>query len=135
MSRLRIAAVAALGLSLTVGACATGQRGGARSQGDVITAEEIEQSNAQDAYEVVRQLRPRWLRGRGPQTFTDDPMNTTTAGYPRMMVDDLPPRELEALRDIRIVEIAEIRYINPRDATLRYGTGYSGGIIRVITKR
>ncbi|MCK5650284.1 MAG: hypothetical protein KAJ42_02860, partial [Gemmatimonadetes bacterium] len=79
--------------------------------------------------------RPRWLRGRGPQTFTDDPMNTTTAGYPRMMVDDLPPRELEALRDIRIVEIAEIRYMNPRDATLRYGTGYSGGIIRVITKR
>jgi hypothetical protein len=88
-----------------------------------------------NAYEVVQQLRPRWLRGRGPQTFTTDVRDTTTPGYPKMMVDNLPPRELEALRDIRTVSIAEIHYINPRDATLRYGTGYSGGIIRVVTKR
>jgi len=135
MSRLRIIAVAIFGLLLAAGACATGQSGGARAERDVISAEEIEQSNVHDAYEIVRQLRPRWLRGRGPQTFTDDVRNTTIPGYPRVKVDDLPPMNLEDLRDIRVVEIAEIRYINPRDATLRYGTGFSGGIIQVITKR
>ena len=135
MSRLRILAVAAFGLLLAAGACATGTTGGARAQGDVITLEEIEQASVRDAYEIVRQFRPRWLRGRGPQTFTDDVRNTTTPGYPKVKVDELPPMDLESLRDIRVVEIAEIRYINPRDATLRYGTGFSGGIIQVITKR
>jgi hypothetical protein len=135
MSRPRITTLATLVLLFAVGACATGQRSGGRSNSDVITLEEIQESNVFNAYEIVRQLRPAWLRGRGPQTFTTDVSNTTTAGYPKMMVDDLPPRQLEALRDIRVAEIAEIRYINPRDATFRYGTGYSGGIIKVITKK
>ena len=136
MSRLRIIAVAAFGLLLAAGACATGTTGGGtRSQSDVITLEEIEQATVHDAYEIVRQYRPRWLRGRGPQTFTADVRNTTTPGYPKVKVDNLPPMDLESLRDIRVVEIAEIRYMNPRDATLRYGTGFSGGIIQVITKR
>jgi hypothetical protein len=135
MLRLRIIAVAAFGLLLAVGACATGTAGGGRSQSDVITLEEIQQANVRDAYEIVRQYRPQWLRGRGPQTFTSDVRNTTTAGYPKVKVDDLPPMDLESLRDIRFVEIAEIRYINPRDATFRYGTGFSGGIIQVITKK
>jgi hypothetical protein len=136
MSRPRIIAVAAFGLLLAAGACATGTTGGgSRSQSDVITFEEIQESNVNDAYELVRQYRPRWLRGRGPQSFTTDVRNTTTPGYPKVKVDELPPMDLESLRDIRIVEIAEIRYINPRDATLRYGTGFSGGIIQVITKK
>jgi hypothetical protein len=134
MTRARTTVLISLSVLLFVGACATGSSGTRRNR-DVITLSEIEGQNLFNAWELVQQLRPNWLRPRGIQTFTNEVTNTNTSGYARIMVDDLPPRDLDALRDIRVVSIAEVRYINPRDATLRYGTGYSGGLIKVITKR
>lgn len=134
MSRVHTRILITLTLLLFVGACATGNSSTRRNR-DIITANEIEGVNVYNAWDLVQQLRPNWLRPRGIQTFATDVSNTNTSGYARIMVDDLPPRDLESLRDIRVVSILEVRYINPRDATLRYGTGYSGGLIKVITKR
>jgi hypothetical protein len=38
---------------------------------------------------------------------------------------------LEALRSISAVDVQEIRYISAADATTRWGTGHSGGVIEV----
>jgi hypothetical protein len=42
---------------------------------------------------------------------------------------------VEALRDISVEQIRELRFIDAKDATTRYGTGHTSGVIEVYTKR
>ena len=50
-------------------------------------------------------------------------------------MDDFPPREIEFLHQIRKETIREIRYLDPREATFKYGTGYTAGVFVVTTRR
>ena len=34
----------------------------------------------------------------------------------------------------QIINVQELRYLNPRDATTRYGTGFMGGAIVITTR-
>ncbi len=114
-------------------ACAGGGAPGAGTQrdADVITLAEIEATEAESAYQVVQQLRPRWMtRNRGARSFA-----ASEADYTRVVVDDMPPREFDHLREIPRDALRELRLLSPREATLLYGTGYSAGIIKVTTKR
>jgi hypothetical protein len=52
-----------------------------------------------------------------------------------VILNDLPPRSLDFLREIPRDVLLEIRIISPREATFLYGTGYTAGIIKVTTKR
>ena len=42
---------------------------------------------------------------------------------------------VEDLRTIPTTQVQEIRYISATDATQRWGTGHSSGVIQVITRR
>lgn len=80
------------------------------------------------ALEAVERLRPRWLRSRGAasgagQTLPVVYMNGSRYG------------ELHTLRSIPVSDIEEIRFINARDATTRFGTGVAGGVIAVESRR
>ena len=115
-----------------VSACATltqasdAERSGS---GDRITESELSDINAVDAYGVVEQLRPQWLRSRGAMS-----LRLGVGELPLVYVDEMPYGDLPTLQTIPIIEIAEIRYINARDATTRWGTGVAGGVIEVIRK-
>ena len=52
-----------------------------------------------------------------------------------MVLDDLPPREFNSLREIPREAILEIRFLDAREATFLYGTGYNAGVVKVTTKR
>ncbi len=120
-------------LALVLPACATGGGStGQRSRDTLnrISQEEIARSTATDALELIRQLRPRWLRSRGTMSFERE-----EAGYARVVIDGLPPRSLDALQAVPTVAILEIRYLDAREATMLYGTGFPGGVIAITTKR
>ena len=104
-----------------------GERSSSRNR---ITAAEFEDANAIDAFGVVRQLRPQWLRARGVTSFRESRVE-----LPVVYVDNMRFGDLAVLQDIPIGEIAEIHYISGPDATTRWGTGVSGGVIEVIRKR
>jgi hypothetical protein len=38
------------------------------------------------------------------------------------------------LRNVRVMDIREIRYLSDPEATTRYGTGHAGGVIHVLLK-
>ncbi len=120
----------ALALALALGACATGagpgQPGTPRPNPDVITAEEIADAHVQNALEAVRKLRPRFLLTQG---------GTTSAHDVQVMVDEVPRGTASALGSVNAADVAEIRYLDASEATMRYGTGYSGGLILVTTRR
>ena len=42
---------------------------------------------------------------------------------------------LNTLRGIELSDVLRIEYINPLDATTRFGTGHSGGVISVDLAR
>lgn len=125
--------LAAFVLMPFVAACSTGGSSGASTgtSQNIITLAEIQGADAQTAFEIVQQLRPRWtIRNRGSRSF-----ETGQADDPRVILDDLPPREFDFLREIDRAIIQEIRFLEPREATFLYGTGYNAGVIRVISKR
>ncbi|MFQ6046823.1 MAG: hypothetical protein ACE5PT_10795 [Gemmatimonadales bacterium] len=115
-------------LALTVGACASGANveppaRPTRSR-NVLTAAELAGLPYDNAYDAIRRLRPTWLQRRaGGQ-----------AAYPVLFIQDNRVGELDQLRSIPLQDVAEIRFINARDATTRWGTGYRGGVIQVIWK-
>ena len=55
--------------------------------------------------------------------------------YPEVFEDDLHFGPLNTLRQFPSEEIEAIEFISATAATTRYGGGYLGGIIRVITRR
>ncbi|MFC1660157.1 hypothetical protein ACFL3S_01650 [Gemmatimonadota bacterium] len=120
---------AVLLLSLT--ACAGGPSSGAppRDQ-NAISFTEIEATHAETAYQVVQQLRPRWMvRNRGQRSIEEGPSD-----FPRVIVDDLPPREFDVLRQLPKDALQELRFLDAREATFLYGTGYNAGVIKVTTR-
>jgi hypothetical protein len=104
--------------------------GGTSGPRDRITAAELAEVDAVDAYTAVQQLRPLWLRARGAASFSE-PMGS----LPTVYADNMRLGDVGTLQTIPLAEIAEIRYISASDATTRWGTGVVGGVIEVIRKR
>jgi outer membrane receptor for ferrienterochelin and colicin len=103
---------------------------GADRDREVITAEEIQASNARDAYDAIRKLRANFLSYRGRTTI-----NTTAAQEPIVFVDEQRYGTLSSLRTIPAGQIAEIKLYRAWEATQKFGTGYTGGVIHITTTR
>lgn len=125
-------------LLLVVFGCGGGGSGGAgqpttqnrpvRGPADLITEAEINTGVYQNALEIIRALRPSMLIPRGSSPTSG---STAVGAY----VDDVRVSDLSGLTAIPTIRIKEIRFINARDATTRYGTGHGSGVILVTTKR
>jgi len=96
---------------------------------DLISQEELRTLPPGTVYEAVERLRPNWLRSRG--YFGVSPSPT----FPEVFVDERYFGPLTSLRQINLETAQEIRFLDARDATTRFGTGYPGGIIMVILKK
>jgi len=103
-----------------------------RGSANVITFSEIESApqDANTAYDIVSRLRPMMMRPRNQ-----------TAGVAGaefgviVFVEDVRLGDVEQLRTVMRSTLYEIRYINATDATTRWGTGYSNGVILLRLKR
>lgn len=128
---MRIASVFAIGLFIA--ACSGG--GGSsqatttprpvRGSSDLITEAEINAGVYQNALEIVQNLRPNMMRpraGAGAQPV-------------RLYLDDVRMNDLSGLATVPANRVKEIRFINARDATTRWGTDHDSGVILVTTKR
>ena len=94
----------------------------------LITTDEIRESSATTAYEVVSRLRPAWLRKRGMSSFNREEMILVYRDGLRMG----PP---EALRQLNADQIESISYMDGIQATQRFGTDHGNGVIVVTTRR
>ncbi len=136
--RLATAFVVLLGVMVGTTACGAPRQlnaapgeGGSRPQN--ITREEIASLSEGDAFSIIQQRRALWLRPRIVGTFRTDASGR--AVYPEIFVDGLWYGPFRTLRDFRSVDIERIEFISALDATTLYGTGYMGGIIRVVIRR
>lgn len=112
----------------------------ARGSANLITEEEIARGTYQTALEIVQSLRPAMTRYRATTTSASG----SSAGYTDaaaasggvvVYMDESRLGEVASLSSIPAQRVREIRYINSRDATTRWGTGHSSGVIQVITRK
>lgn len=117
-------------MALASAGCASpGVSGGNASRSaspGAVTGEELRQVSARNTYEALEQLRPIWLlpRPRSSLVFS-------LASRPVVYVSGIPHGPVSSLRGIEVNDVRRIDFMNAIDATTRYGTGHSGGIILV----
>jgi len=116
-------------------ASSSGRSSGGRSGGSSdapITRQQILDSKATNAYDVVSRLRPMFLRSRGQTTFGTG--GGGTQEYPEVYLDGQRYGAIESLRSLTVDPIQEIRFLGGPDATIKYGTGHAAGVIEIDTK-
>jgi len=128
---LVFAAVVTAGL---LGACATsgGGSGDDSPRGGInhIPRAELEANLGPSVslFQAVQRLRPRWLRGRRGVS------GSGRRYQPVVYFDDTRYGPVQTLTRLRVADAEELRFINARDATTRYGTGVPGGVIAVTPR-
>lgn len=110
-------------LALVIASCVKPSTGPSRE--NVITQEQIDQSNAITAWDVVARYRGDFIRNRGPTSIT-----MGTQDIPVVFLNDVEYGPIQSLRDIRAVDIAEIDLYSGPDAVIKFGSRYGGGVIQ-----
>jgi len=105
-----------------------------RGSSNLITSAEIEAAaqDIQNAYELVERLRPMMMR---PRNLSAGAVGAGTTFGVVAYVEEVRLGDLEALATVMRATVREIRYIGATDATTRWGTGHSNGVIQVVLKR
>jgi hypothetical protein len=126
---LKIPPYTLLSLLLLSSACTTARSApgpGIGRNPNIITAEELQQSPARNAYELVQFLRPRWLQKQGAFSLRDSGdivvyLDRTRFGGP------------ESLHQIEIGAVSLLRFYNALDAQALFGLSHNYGAIQVVT--
>ena len=93
----------------------------------VITPEEVREASVDNAFDVVRLLRPEWLNTRPPERFGE-----TEAKGSTVYLDDFRYGDIDTLHSIHVSTISSIRFVPAPEATARWGPGNVMGVIQVI---
>ena len=126
-------------LALVVSACASSSgtpfgeeftTSATASQGNsrLINRAQLELFPGQSAWRAVENLNPRWLQIRGGSI-------NYGPSYARVVVDGSLRGELAHLYRVITDDIETMRFLSASDATTKYGTGFPGGVIEVMTRR
>ena len=119
-------------LMVTVISGCTPIRGGANAHNlnrDVITRIQIDELQANTAFEIVQRLRSDMLRTRGTYAVT-------RPSPPAVVYMDGLRRGLpEVLKEIAAADVAEIRFYTATSATQKWGSNHTGGAIEIKGRR
>lgn len=96
---------------------------------NLITADEIATVNVSDAYQLIQQLRPNFLRTQGGVSPHND-----TPPVPLVYVDGVNTGDVTNLRNVPATGIVSVEYLNGIMATQRFGTIAGGGAILITTR-
>ncbi len=129
----KLSTVLALGLTLAVAlaGCASAAGSGSTRSGTstIITRDQLDQNASSTAYEIVQRLHPQWLIFRGETSLTNPGHSEVSVYLGSSRLGDA-----SELRNFIGSQLESIRYLDARQATLRFGSGHVGGAI-IMTQR
>ena len=115
------------GLLLLLLGCASSGESSSGSTRDTLTQADLQETSEETLYEAIQRLRPRWLRARGA--------NLEGRTLPQVFVDGSPRGDASVLRQIRVLDVTDVRFLSASDAATRYGTrAGTDGVILVRTR-
>ena len=101
----------------------------ARPDRQLLTRDEIRSTQFTNAFEVVRALRGNWLRVRSADSFGKSSVLQVYLDMQRLNGG------VEELRLMQPANIASIRFMDPVQASARWGMDHGAGAILVTTAR
>lgn len=114
--------------ALILWGCASAGTSPTHADTDVITREQIDAYHGETVYLLIQSLHANWLQGRGQVSLRG-------AAPVRVYVDGVPQYDgVQSLEAMRPRDVQEIRYLDARQATTRFGTGHTNGAILVTTR-
>lgn len=126
-SRRSLALVALLAVCLLAGcAGATTRSRGGHDRSAVLTREELAKTNSGNLYDAIAKLRPEWLTSRGPTSAAD--MTPTSVD---VFMNGTLLGKADYLREVRLLDISEVRYWDAGQASARFGMGHPRGVIEL----
>jgi len=108
---------------------ATTQSRGGQDRSAVLTSEELAKTNSDNLYDAIAKLRPEWLTSRGPTSATD--MTPTSVD---VYMNGTQLGDAGYLRQMRILDVSEVRYWDAGQASARFGMGHPRGVIELTRK-
>ena len=124
--------VLALAVAISAAACGGGSSAAsAPRNSSLISIDELQSDAIQSlsVHDAIQRLRPTWLRARGATS-----VNSGVSQFPSVLMNGSIDHNLDRLRSMRVTDVGEIRFIDSRDATTRYGTGLVNGLIEVVIR-
>jgi hypothetical protein len=118
-------------LPLVLLACAPHHNASGAYDSNLITEDEIVDSRAGNAYDVIHKLRANFLSNRGKISI----YSPATVSMPTVYVDEQRYGDINVLSTIPAGVIATIRLYRAWDATTRYGINNAGGVIAITTRQ
>ena len=116
-----------IALSLSCGSLPSRARPSEIGTRNRITQSEIGAAPYANALKVIEVLRPGFLLQR---------RNNLGRVSPAVYVDGIPfARGVDGLADIHASDISEIQLLSPVEASIRYGSDKTGGVILITTRR
>lgn len=92
----------------------------------MISESELQAATERTLYEVIQRQRPTFFRSRQVRS------NTTPNPEPvHVFVDGTRVEGIESLRLFSPQNVKEVRFYEPSEANVRFGTGHHGGLISV----
>lgn len=113
----------------SITACSMATTSGSSSQRNRLTGEELASTNSPTVYEALERLRPQWMSSRGPVS-----MSNSEEARPNVYMNGSRVGDLDYLRDVYVIDVAELRYWEPGEAGARFGMGNPRGVIEVILR-
>lgn len=121
-----VALVATLGIA---GACASGAVTSGATRHNLVTAEELQRVGNVNVYDALRTIRPNFLRTRSPAqgASPEVPIRVYIGGM--QMIDGM-----DHLRQVMARAVQEVEFLEPHQATTRFGSGNAGGALVIVMK-
>jgi hypothetical protein len=135
---LRVLTVAA-SITLAVGCASAGESPASDDaefiSRNLLTAQQIEETRATNAYEAVERLKSHWLRTKGRSQMPSAPGVPQFEENPVLAyLDDQRLGTVDQLRRVEIAAVQYIQYFSPAEASSRWGFNHGGGVIFVSTR-
>lgn len=108
---------------------ATSQPGERSGRGVTLTGAELAATNSGNVFDAIAKLRPEWLTSRGPTSVSDP---TPTAAH--VFMNGLLLGNVSHLREVRVLDVSEVRYWDAGQASARFGMGHPRGVIELIRR-
>jgi hypothetical protein len=111
--------------------CASATTQGRTSQGtgNTLTYDQLAHTNAEYLYDAIVKLRPSWLTSRGPTSVTD-----ATPTSVNVYVGGSLLGKAEALKEVRTLDVSEVKYWDAASASARFGMGNPRGVLEITRK-
>jgi hypothetical protein len=120
--------LACAALLLSSAACASAANSQKSSSNDsIITHDEIENSRQPTLFDVVRALRPNWLRAAPTAVRSDQ--DTGIIVY----LDAQRAGAIDVLRQLPSSAAESLRYFSASEAQSRFGLGNLNGVIQIVS--